>query len=217
MNMHNNELIKYPRTSHLPHSPGATSDDKFIKPDAYVEFQKLKNYVVTEKMDGGNVTMTRNHFFARSLDSGTHSWDTVAKALWAQVRHQIPEGWRVSGESLYAQRSVSYDALEGYYNVFGVWDENNVLLDWDTTVELANELNLPTVPVLYIGKDFSEADKAWSSIMDTDKSEGYVIRYAGEIPVELFRSRIIKWVRKDHVTTDASWRHRNDFNINQLS
>lgn len=45
------EKYKYPRTRHLPSSPGATSDDKFIS-----DFSgfKGKKVVITEKMDGEN-------------------------------------------------------------------------------------------------------------------------------------------------------------------
>lgn len=42
---------KYPRTPHLPWSPGATSDDKYI---SSFESFRGKQIVVTEKMDGEN-------------------------------------------------------------------------------------------------------------------------------------------------------------------
>lgn len=208
------ENRKYPRTAHLLTSPGATSDDKFLTKGGLETLRAAKDFVTTEKMDGGNVTMTRNHFFARSLDSGTHAWDTPAKALWAQVRFQIPEGWRVSGESLYARRSVGYDSLPGYYMVFGVWDDKDDLLDWDFTTEFAEELGLPLVPVLYRGNDFQTATTIWAEQSDTDTSEGFVVRDAGTIPFSEFKSRVGKWVRAGHVTTSADWRHRDDFSLN---
>ena len=43
--------IKYPRTFHLPWSPGATSDDKMLKS---IEHFIGKEVVITEKMDGEN-------------------------------------------------------------------------------------------------------------------------------------------------------------------
>ena len=45
---------KYPRTYHLPFSPGFTSDDKVLKDDSYF---RGKEIVVTEKMDGENVSI----------------------------------------------------------------------------------------------------------------------------------------------------------------
>lgn len=210
------ENRKYPRTAHLPTSPGATSDDKFITKSGLDTLRSASEFLVTEKMDGGNVTMTRNHFFARSLDSGTHSWDTPAKALWASVRFQIPEGWRVSGESLYARRSVGYDSLPGFYMVFGVWDDKDDLLDWDFTEEFAAELGLPVVPTLYRGDDFDEAVAAWEKQKDTTVSEGFVLRDAGTIAEKDFRSKVAKFVRAGHVTTSADWRHRDDFALNGI-
>lgn len=45
------EKRKYPRTPHLPWSPGATSDDKYIQD---LNSFKGRKIVITEKMDGEN-------------------------------------------------------------------------------------------------------------------------------------------------------------------
>ena len=48
------QKYKYPRTYHVPWSPGTTSDDRLLKSvDQFVG----KRVVVTEKMDGENTTM----------------------------------------------------------------------------------------------------------------------------------------------------------------
>lgn len=209
-----NELVKYPRTPHLPSSPGATSDDKHITAETLAYLSSGIELVCSEKLDGGNYTMTRSSSFARSLDSGTHSWDTKAKAMWARIRWDIPEGWRISGESLHARRSVGYDNLEDIYLVFGIWDETNTLLDWDSMVEYCELLGLKTVPLLYRGKDFKQAVTAWQSQKDESCSEGFVVRSAGRIAYDDFSSSFAKWVRANHVTTDASWRGRDDWDVN---
>lgn len=211
------ELTKYPRTPHLPFSPGAANDDRIVSADDYAAFARLNNYVVTEKMDGGNVTMTRNHFFARSLDSGTHPWDAPVKALWGQVRFEIPEGWRVSGESMYARRSVGYDNLSAYYLVFGIWDDDDVLLGWDDTVEFSSLIGLSTVPVIYRGNNFDAATIAWESNGLAGTSEGFVVRNPESIPLDAFGQNVLKFVRANHVTTSADWRHRDDFALNKLA
>lgn len=208
--------IKYPRTPHFPWSPGATDDDKIITPTALKHLQSLTELLVTEKMDGGNLTFSRDHFHARSLDSGTHAWDTAAKALWSSVSYMIPTGWRISGESLYARRSVSYDELPGVYLIFGMWDEHNNALDWDTVVELAGELSIPTVPVLYRGSSFEVAKNAWATVKDTQTSEGFVIRNAQAFSGDAFAMNVAKYVRADHIQTSADWRHRDDFALNGI-
>ncbi len=209
------ELYKYPRTPHLPWSPGSTADDKYIGAAELAYLSALEDFLVTEKMDGGNLSFYGDAFHGRSKDSGTHAWDTAAKALWASVRFQIPAGWRISGESMYARRSVAYDELPGVFLIFGAWDEENNALDWDTVVELAAELNVPTVPVIYRGSDWRAAVSAWeASGRTTDESEGFVVRNAGSFHYDDFSKNIAKFVRADHVRTAADWRHRDDFALN---
>ncbi|MEV4755657.1 RNA ligase family protein [Micromonospora sp. NPDC049559] len=201
---------KYPRTRHLPDSPGATDDDKIL-PDLDGFAGEL---VVTEKMDGGNVTFTRDTMYARSLDSGTQAWDRACKAVWGRVAHDIPPGWRISGESMWARRSVGYRDLPGVYLVFGVWDAGHTLLGWDDTVEWAALLGLPLVPLLYRGGDLTAARSAWSHQRDEECSEGFVLRSAGPVPESEFGRRVGKWVRAGHVRTAATWRQRDDFALN---
>lgn len=44
------------------------------------------------------------------------------KALHGQIAHEIPEGWRLCGENLYARHSIAYDALPSYFTLFSIWD-----------------------------------------------------------------------------------------------
>jgi len=209
---------KYPRTSHLPFSPGATNDDRIMSAADFERFLALPEFVVTEKMDGGNLTMMRDDFYARSVDSKSQPWDSPVKALWASLRHDIPEGWRVSGESLYARRSVAYDSLDAFFLVFGMWDESGALLDWETTAEMSELLGLKTVPVLYQGSSNIDALASWQNAgKNTDISEGFVIRSAGRIAASDFNKLVAKWVRPDHVQTPDDWRRRDDFALNGLS
>lgn len=214
--VHPNSLLKYPRTPHLPSSPGATSDDKWMTESSLEYLNSGIELIVTEKMDGSNLTMTQDHFYGRSVDSGTQAWDTVARALWAAKRWDIPTGWRISGESMYARRSVSYENLPGPYIVFGIWDEDNTLLSWEETEEFAALLDIPVVPVLYRGTSFADAVEVWGKQHDSDTSEGFVIRDAGRIPYAEFGKRVAKWVREGHVRTAADWRHRDDFARNSF-
>jgi hypothetical protein len=207
------QVGKYPRTYHLPDSPGATSDDRIQHDLSWLDGE----LVVTEKMDGGNLTFTRDAMYARSLDSGTQPWDRPAKALWAMTSYRIPDDWRVCGESMWARRSIAYEDLPGVFLVFGIWDETNTLLGWDDTVDWAQRLELPVVPVLYRGGSLTEARAAWAAQRTTETSEGFVVRSAGRIPAADFALRLAKWVRPQHVTTTAAWRHRDDFETNSFS
>ena len=61
--------VKYPRTAHLPWSPGATADDIY---QGKLSSFEGKYVVVTEKMDGENTTLYRDYMHARSVDSRFH-------------------------------------------------------------------------------------------------------------------------------------------------
>ena len=50
------DKVKYPRSYHLPFSPGATSDDKKWTNEQAIAYTTGKDLVVTEKLDGSNVT-----------------------------------------------------------------------------------------------------------------------------------------------------------------
>jgi RNA ligase len=95
---------KYPRTPHLPWSPGASEDD--VKLDGCLKFQG-REVVVTEKMDGENTSLYRNGLHARSLDSRHHPSRDWIKAWHGGIAHHIPEGWRLCGENVYARHSIA--------------------------------------------------------------------------------------------------------------
>ena len=198
------QKVKYPRTFHFPWSPGTTSDDRILK--SFEHFLG-RPVVVTEKMDGENTTMYSNHIHARSLDSAHHPSRTIVKQLHGQIKHEIPEGWRVCGENLYAKHSIAYDQLPAYFLVFSIWTDKNVCLSWSDTKEWCSLLGLHTVPELYVGL-FSE-DTIRSMFSGTSKfggeQEGYVVRTVEGFPYSEFATHVAKYVRKNHVQTSEFW------------
>jgi RNA ligase len=203
----------YPRTFHMPDSPGAGGGDRVQQDLSWLDGE----LVVTEKLDGGNLTFTRDAMYARSPGSDTHPWDRPAKALWAMTAYRIPDDWRVCGESMWARRSIAYSDLPGVFIVFGIWDETDTLLGWDDTVDWAHRLELSVVPVLYRGGSLSEARTAWAAQRSPETSEGFVVRSAGRIPAAEFSRRVLTWVRADHVRSHATRRHRDDFELNEFA
>lgn len=203
---------KYPRTFHLPQSLTKHADDKVL---GSVEYLRGAELVVTEKMDGENTTMSRDKIHARSVDSAVHSSQSWVRNLWSRIRFDIPEGVRLCGENMYATHSIFYNDLTSYFYLFGVWD-GQTLLSWDDTVDYAELFGLPTPRVLYRGSDFDAALRAWD--LDSEVSEGFVVRQVGEIPLRDFGRCVGKFVRENHVRTpDHGWRSRNDYRINRLT
>lgn len=195
--------IKYPRTPHLPWSPGATSDDVYL---ANIEHFVGKQVVITEKMDGENTTLYPNGLHARSLDSRHHPSRDWVKALQAQIGYQIPAGWRICGENCFAQHSVSYNNLASYFLAFSVWNEHNSCLPWRDTTEFLQTIGVTPVPVLFEGLFNAEAIK--QLVVNTEISEGYVVRLADGFAFEDFPQSIAKWVRTNHVQSDEHWMHQ---------
>lgn len=188
---------------HLPWSPGATEDDvRLIDVANFIG----KEVVVTEKMDGENTTMYSDHIHARSLDSAHHPSRTWVKAFHATLNRDIPEGWRVCGENLFARHSIAYDALPSYFMAFSIWNADNEALSWDETLEWCELLGLTTVPVLYRGVwDERAIRNLYNPSEDAGRMEGYVVRVAGAIPYKAFGESVAKFVRRDHVTTSTHW------------
>lgn len=194
----------YPRTPHLPWSPGATSDDVRLADLAGLTGCEV---VVTEKLDGENTTLYADGLHARSLDSAHHPSRGWVKALQGRIGPRIPAGWRICGENMFARHSIPYEDLASHFYGFSVW-EGEVCLDWDPTVDFLRDLGIPTPPVLWRGVFDARAEKALRALKpDTLRQEGYVVRPAGSFPAAAFRRRVAKWVRPGHVTTDTHWMH----------
>lgn len=197
------DCVKYPRTPHLPWSEGATSDDKVVKGVAQFEGRQV---VVTEKMDGENTTMYRDNVHARSIDGKGGEDRAWVKQFWSQIRSDIPEGWRICGENLWAKHSVSYSELKSYFYGFSIWDESNNALSWDDTAEYFGMLGIVSVPVLYQGAWDEAAIRSLSKGMNLEQTEGYVVRLADSFHYGEFGQSVAKFVRKGHVQTDKHWR-----------
>lgn len=203
--------VKYPRTYHLPWSPGRTADDKVL---VNLDGFKDREIVVLEKMDGENTTVDRHGTHARSLDTDYHPTRTWVRNLQGKVGWEIPDGWRVCGENLQGQHAIKYFNLPSFFLVFSIWDNNNQCLSWDDTVGYCDMLGLTPVPTLWRGDD---NDFFGWNIVDnltngklikpaySDVMEGYVVRVADSFDYSKFSTHVGKYVRADHV--DPASRH----------
>lgn len=208
--------VKYPRTYHLPWSPGLHDDDRMMSSLKAFESHRV---IVTEKMDGENTTLYSDYIHARSVDGRHHESRNWVKQFWSSIKHDIPDGWRICGENLYAAHSIRYGHLPTYFMGFSIWNERNVCLDWDTTLEWFTLLGITPVPVIYEGifnYDQQAILDQWWAKQDQLLHEGYVMRVADEIPYGMFRYKVGKFVRKDHVRTVKHWMHGQRMVRNEL-
>ncbi len=196
------QYVKYPRTLHVPWSQGMHDDDRM-----HSDMSNFvgKEVVVTVKMDGENTSMYNDYIHARSIDGRTHSSRAWVKGFHAQIAADIPDGWRVCGENMYAEHSIRYKDLDTYFYGFSIWNEKNICLGWDETCEWFHLLGIMPVPTLYRGiYDEAKIKTLWSQDK-WESMEGYVVRLTSEIPYGRFKYDFAKFVRTNHVNHAKHW------------
>ena len=207
--------MKYPRTYHLPYSPGATKDDKKLQ-DGWFSNYIGEEIVITAKLDGENIHMTQKDCYARSDGAPTRSpwsrniWDPQDGLYW-RIKQYIGDNETIFGENLYGEHSIHYNKLTDYFHLFAANDGVN-WYSWDDVKMLADIMNIPHVPELWRGIVYKENDLqklvekyVHESEWYGDIREGVVIRLAKSFPIEDFSKYVCKWVRPNHVTTSEHW------------
>ena len=208
--------MKYPRTYHVPFSPGATKDDKKLK-DGWFEYYRGKEIVFTEKLDGENSCLCQKGVFARSHGAETRSpWSINLwgdNGLYWKVKGLIDDDLLIFGENLYGEHSIHYEKLRDYFHVFACYNETtDKWWSWDDVKFVSKVLDVPHVPTLWRGIAESE-DQIRELIIQTmnmpsaygNTKEGVVIRLANEFDGEDFTNYVCKYVRANHVQTDEHW------------
>ena len=205
--------VKYPRTTHVPWSPGMNEDDRIL---SSMEHFIGKEVVVTEKMDGENTTFYSDYTHARSLDGRNHPSRNWVKNFWSGIAADIPDRWRVCGENLFAKHSIQYDDLTSFFYGFSIWNERNICLPWDETLEWFKLLGIQPVPVLYQGIYNETLIKKIMTQQYWEKNEGYVIRLEHEFSFADFKKSVAKCVRKGHIQTTKHWMYGQQMELNSI-
>ena len=211
---------KYPRTYHLPFSPGTTNDDKKLGADWFKDYAG-KEIVITEKMDGESTAMNIQDVYARSHGAPTRTpwsrnlWDPNNGLYW-YLKPLIGETEMIYGENVYGIHSIEYTKLPVYWFMFAANDGER-WYSWDEIQEMAKILNVPTVPLLWRG--IAESEKQITDLINKFVSEpsvygptreGIVMRTVEGFPFEengeeAFPHHVCKYVRPNHVQTDVHW------------
>lgn len=201
---------KYPRTKHMPESLGATSDDKCFTQEEYLQAFQDKTVLITEKLDGECTTLGHNYTHARSLDSNHHPSRDWVKRFHSEIAHNIPKGWRICGENMFAVHSLSYDNLDSYFYGFSIWDENNYCLNIQQTKEWFELLNITHVPIIgeqTLFGDWNDSISNFAKSVVAQGKEGIVIRNSDIFHYNDFSINVAKYVRANHVQTADHWMH----------
>lgn len=195
-------LKKFSRTYHFNWSLSLQNDDRRLQT---LEHMIGKRVIGTEKLDGENTTMYHDAIHARSMDSRHHGSRDWVKAHHGQIKHNIPEGWRVVVENVYAKHSIYYENLLTYAYGIAVFDEHNICLAWDDAVAVFAMLGIVPAPVLFDGIFDEAALRQLAKDQDPNLIEGYVVRVADAFHDDDYLTHVGKYVRAKHVQTDVHW------------
>ena len=201
--------MKYPRTFHLPWSPGRSSDDKVSQNvTSLVDI----DIVITEKLDGSNSAITKGGVYGRShAEYSQNPWDKELWNIWREIGKHIDDDVFLFGEGMEGIHSIEYKKLSSYFYLFGVRD-GNIWIPWSGVEEYSYLLDVPTVPVLFKGQVESERQlrELTEGLCKKESAlggpiEGIVVRNAGMFHSDIFSENVMKWVRSGHVQTSSHW------------
>ena len=198
------DYIKYPRTYHLPFSASKTNDDRTLVNCSQFEGKEV---VILEKMDGENTSIYSDYVHARSLENDSHPSRAWVKNFASRVGWELPTGWRICGENLFAKHAIPYEDLESFFYLFSIWNDKNFCLSWDETLDYAKILEIAVVPTLWRGIWDEDKANEIAENLDTERQEGFVVRITDGYEYGAFRESTAKYVRKNHVADGAhNWK-----------
>lgn len=184
--------VKYPRTYHLPGSPGMQTDDRMMPSTAHWDGELI---TCTLKLDGANSSLYSDGLHGRSVRGRSHPSQSVLRALHAGL--QIDPGLRVVVENLQAAHTLRYEHLAGLVYGLNIWEGDTCLSDEDTQLYFA-VLDLPTPPALYRGPYQGQAhlDSLAHAAVQAGH-EGVVVRLARSFTLRDFSLSVGKYVGAD--------------------
>lgn len=217
------EATKYPSTPHLSTSPNQSAErNDIIDTGALTD----KPLVVTTKMDGSNVQLSKRRVAARNAKHARHPSFNQLKSLHATKKPDLPEDIVLFGEWLYTKHSIHYGCdcepacedvgppLDDHLQIFGAYYRPYQLwLGWDRVAGIAESLDLATVPVvkrLRIGRAHELIDtlNQLGEQQVANGQEGVVVRNAFPFYYTHFPDNVAKYVRAGHIQTDEHWRNQ---------
>jgi hypothetical protein len=202
-------MSKYPRTYHFTDSPGLQNDDRHQKDVTNLIGVPV---VITEKLDGENTGITQGGVYARSHAAyTTNSWAQWVRQLQSRIGYQLSEDVFLFGENMEGIHSIEYFNLKSFFYLFGV-KELEMFLSWEEVEDYAFLLDLEIAPVLFKGT-FNNEDELNKKVDELTQGrsqldgnlEGIVCRVQSSFSSSDFQNNVVKWVRKDHVSTDEHW------------
>lgn len=102
-------------------------------------------------------------------------------------------------------RALFYNSLPSYFLAFSIWTQENICLDWDSTIIWANKIGVKLVPIISREYFSEQLIRRLEEKLDFDNQEGYVVRLADSFHYDNFALSVAKYVRPRHVQTSEHW------------
>ena len=176
--IHEDKIVKYPRTPHLQGSRLQPGDEDLKQ----VRFSEIagRYMVLEEKIDGANSAVSfspdgelrvqsRGHF----LTGGPRERHYDLLKQWAAVHRDrfydvLGTRYIMYGEWMYAKHSIYYDLLPGYFMEFDIYDrETGKFLSTELRHDLIGELPVNSCAVLAKGR-FTEQSEITGLLGDSN-------------------------------------------------
>lgn len=187
---------KYPKTYHLEWS-NYKKGDKFV---ANTNDFMNKRVIVTEKMEGINVTLNAQGIMYKSLFTVNHPSKDWIVNYWSILQPNIPHNINICGENCFAKTIIHYTSLPSYFMAFGVWSDS-ICMSWDESVQLLKQLRVSHVKVLYDG--IYDEDVLFK-LCNKVKS-GYVVRVADQFNGSEYSRNVAKFMHPQEKLTISEW------------
>lgn len=210
-------MSKYPRTFHLPFSPGTTNDDRIADDISNIIGNEI---VITEKLDGSNCAIEKGGVYDRSHAVYTDkTWSVGVRQIHSMIKPYLDDNVILYGENMEGIHSIEYKRLTTHFYMFGV-KEGEYFTNWKNINFYSNVLGVTTVPVWYEGIIQSEEElkeivneiiskpsrlEGYDTETQEEIMEGIVIRPKNSFHEKDFHKNVFKWVRKSHVKTNDHW------------
>jgi atypical dual specificity phosphatase len=230
-----NEIFKFPRTSHLINLGGASDDDLVFEEQELVYFltpSATKFITIEEKIDGGNMgfrlssngkilAQNRSKIVTKNLHPQYAALEKFIYSHQQEIEDVLENGRRcLFGEWLAAKHSIHYNNLPDYFIAYDIFDiKEEKFLDRTTFYEIMSSTNIPYLkPIVNNFEECNSREKI-ISFLNSKKSEfstdslieGIYIRVDG---VDGFLKERAKIVRGDFVCGNEEWsKHRITPNI----
>lgn len=228
----NDELLKFPRTSHIMNLGAATRDDKILgESDLAALLGPKHTVVVEEKLDGANMgifihsreqkimVQNRSHFISSKYHAQFGPLDRWLEQHSADLWTILTPGRHILyGEWLHATHSVKYTHLPGWFVAYDLYDRmTGTFASRAVLAELLATTSIPHVPLIYEGS-INTVEELKSMVTGTSKfnhtqREGIVVRVCqgGKL---ISRAKL---VRADFIAGNERWNKSIKLETNILS